>query len=110
MSSPVDSTLIGLQTAPTAKAPAMLAGKTHGGMTAQRMRDVAEDFESVFIAEMIRPMFENVGAEAPFGGGAGEEIWRNMQVDEYGKAIAKSGGVGIADAVLDQMIRMQEAH
>jgi Rod binding domain-containing protein len=109
MSGPVDSTLIGLQTAPTAKAPALLSGKTHGGMTAQRMRDVAEDFEAVFISEMIRPMFENLGAEEPFSGGAGEDIWRNMQVDEYGKAIAKTGGVGIADAVLDQLIRMQEA-
>ena len=109
MSSPVDSTLIGLQTAPTAKAPAMLAGKTHGGMTAQRMRDVAEDFESVFIAEMIRPMFENIQTEEPFGGGPAEDIWRNMQVDEYGKAMAKTGGIGIADAVMDQLIRMQEA-
>lgn len=108
MSGAIDTMLIGLQTAPSAKAGA-LTGKAHGAMSMQRMRAVAQDFESVFISEMIRPMFENIEAEKPFGGGPAEDIWRNLQIDEYGKAISKAGGVGIADTVLDQLIRMQEA-
>ncbi len=108
MSGAIDTTLVGLQTAPSAKASA-LTGKAHSAMSMQRMRAVAQDFESVFISEMIRPMFENIEAEKPFGGGPAEDIWRNLQIDEYGKAISKAGGVGIADTVLDQLIRMQEA-
>lgn len=108
MNSVVDTTLVGLQTGPAAKVGA-LASKAQGHMSMQRMRAVAEDFEAVFVSEMIRPMFENIEAEEPFGGGPGEDIWRNLQIDEYGKAISKAGGVGIADAVLDQLIRMQEA-
>lgn len=80
----------------------------HRGMDLKAMRKVAEDFESVFLAEMMRPMFDGIEAEGPFSGGQAEEIWKNMQVDEYGKSIAKRGGIGIADAVMDQLIRMQE--
>jgi Rod binding domain-containing protein len=32
-----------------------------------------------------------------------------MQVDEYGKAIAKNGGIGIADAVFREILRAQES-
>ncbi len=74
-----------------------------------KMREVAQDFESVFLAEMIRPLFESVKLDSPFGGGQAEDIFSSMQVDEYAKALSKRGGVGIADQVLDQLIRMQEA-
>jgi len=31
-----------------------------------------------------------------------------MQVEEYGKAIANSGGIGLADAVFKEIIKAQE--
>lgn len=77
-------------------------------MNMQRIKETAEEFESVFLAEMLRPMFSNIEAAAPFGGGAGEKIYRDMQVDEYGKAIAKAGGIGLADSIMREMIKMQE--
>ena len=43
-----------------------------------------------------------------FGGGQGEKIYRSMMVQEYGKAVAKAGGVGIADAVQREILKMQE--
>ena len=73
-------------------------------------REVAEDFEAVFLGQMLQPLFKNLGAEKPFGGGASESMWRSMQVDEYGKAIAKAGGIGIADAVFQEILKMQEVH
>ncbi len=79
-----------------------------GNMSLQRMKETAQDFEAVFLSEMLRPMFANIEAEAPFGGGAGEKIYRDMQVDEYGKALAKAGGIGLADNILREMIKMQE--
>lgn len=75
----------------------------------RQMRKVAKDFEAVFISQMLQPMFQNLTAEAPFGGGHGEDVWRSMQVQEYGKAITEAGGIGIADTVLREMIKMQEA-
>ncbi|MEL0106274.1 MAG: rod-binding protein [Rhodospirillales bacterium] len=83
--------------------------KPHAKMNMAQARKVAQDFEAVFISQMMKPMFEGTIAEAPFGGGSSEKIWRDMQLDEYGKAIAKSGGIGIADSIVREMIRMQEA-
>ncbi|MEO5335831.1 MAG: rod-binding protein [Magnetospirillum sp. WYHS-4] len=77
-------------------------------MTLEKARKTAQDFETFFLAESLKPMFENLDAEEPFGGGHAEQMWKSMQVDEYAKAISKRGGVGIADAVLEQMVRMQE--
>lgn len=75
----------------------------------EKIRETAQDFEAVFLSQMMKPMFEGLSAEAPFGGGPGEDMWRSLMVDEYGKSVAKSGGIGIADAVMGEMLRMQEA-
>ena len=74
----------------------------------QKVEQAAQEFEAVFIAEMMKPMFEGLSTEAPFGGGKGEEVFRGMLLQEYGKIIAQTGSVGIADQVRDEMIRMQE--
>jgi len=71
-------------------------------------RKVAEDFEAVFLGQMLQPMFQNIKAAEPFGGSSSEKMWRTMQVEEYGKAIAKSGGIGLADSVFREIIKTQE--
>lgn len=67
---------------------------------AGRARDAAEQFEAQVLGALLQPMFDNVGPGGAFSGGAGEAQWRPMLVTEYGKAIARAGGVGLADAVL----------
>lgn len=74
-----------------------------------KIRETAEDFEAVFLAQMMKPMFEGIETDGPFGGGQAEHMYRDLMVEEYGKSIAKSGGIGIADAVMREMIKMQEA-
>jgi Rod binding domain-containing protein len=73
-----------------------------------KIRETAEEFEAVFLSQMMKPMFEGIHAPEPFGGGQAEDMWQSLMVDEYGKAIAKSGGIGIADAVMAEMLRAQE--
>ncbi|MGB4057315.1 MAG: rod-binding protein [Alphaproteobacteria bacterium] len=77
-------------------------------MDIQKIETTAREFESVFIAEMMKPMFEGIETGGLFGGGKGEEIFRNMMLDEYGKMVAQTGGIGLADQVKQQMILMQE--
>jgi flagellar protein FlgJ len=38
----------------------------------------------------------------------GEQIFRPMLVERYAEAISHSGGVGIADNILRELMRMQE--
>lgn len=75
-----------------------------------RARKVAQDFEAFFLGQMLQPMFADISAEEPFGGGPGEEMWKSLQVDEYGKAITKSGGIGIGDALFHEILKMQEVN
>lgn len=74
-----------------------------------RMRETAEQFEAAFLSQMLKPMFEGLSTEAPFGGGEGEETWRSFLIEAMAKQTVKAGGVGLADQVVSQMLKMQEA-
>ena len=72
------------------------------------LRRAAEEFESVFLAEMLAPMFDGLETDGLGGGGMGEEIFRPMLVERYAEAISRAGGVGIADSIVRELIRLQE--
>ena len=75
-----------------------------------RIQKSAQEFEAMALGQMLAPMFDTVDAsKGPFGGGSGEEAWKPMMVSELGKQVAKSGGLGLARPVMEQMLRMQEA-
>ena len=81
-----------------------------GGRSGDRsaVRAAAEQFEAVFLSQMMAPMFETIETDPLFGGGSGEQIYRSLLVEEYGKAIARAGGLGIADH-FDQVVYSAEA-
>lgn len=70
----------------------------------------AKQFEGVFMSEFLGSMWEGVSTDGPFGGGQGEAMFRSLMLDEYGKQMATSGGLGLADAVSRQLIHEQETH
>ncbi|MCP5366052.1 MAG: rod-binding protein [Hyphomicrobiales bacterium] len=74
-----------------------------------RARKVAQDFEAFFLSQALQPMFAELTPEQPFGGGNAEQMWRSLQVEEYGKAIARQGGIGLADSIMREMLKVQEA-
>lgn len=69
----------------------------------------AQDFEAMFMSQMLQFMWTDIETNSDFGGGHGEEMWRGMMIEEYGKVSAKAGNLGIADAVKSEMIRAQES-
>ncbi len=75
---------------------------------AQRVNESAKEFEAVFIAEMMKPMFEGIKVDELFGGGKGEEIFRSMMIQEYGKEIASLDIIGIQNQVKSKLIELQE--
>jgi flagellar protein FlgJ len=74
------------------------------------VKRAAEQFEAVFVSQMLGQMYEGVSTDGPFGGGPGEAMFRSLMVDEYGKQIAAQGGFGLATAVTRQLLGMQEVH
>ncbi len=93
-----------------AVSPDLLRGAptTPAAADRSRMRETAEAFESVFLAQMLKPMFETLPTDGPFGGGEGEATWRSFLVDEMAKTTVRAGGIGLADRVMAEMIKMQE--
>ena len=74
----------------------------------QDLRKVAEQFTGMFMSQMFSHMFEGVGTDTMFGGGQGEEMFRSVLVDEYGKAAAKQGAGGLTDKIMHALIAQQE--
>lgn len=76
--------------------------------SAEEARQVAEDFEAFFLAQMLSHMFADIETDPIFGGGPGEDVFKSMLVDEYGKVMARSGGVGIAESLQREILKLQE--
>lgn len=84
-----------------------LAARTASITTREEAARVAKEFERMFIAEMLQPMFAGIETDGPFGGGVAEDVFRPMLLDRYAEAVTASGGVGIADVVMKEILRMQ---
>ena len=85
------------------------AAQLQAPMASDDVRRAAEEFEAVFIAQMMAPMFEGLETDELFGGGPGEDIYRSVLIEEYGKSIARAGGIGLSDAIQREILRLQEA-
>ena len=84
-----------------------LVATTNPAVTA-RMRETAEAFEASFLSQMLKPMFEGLKTDGPFGGGEAEGTWRGFMIDAMAKQTVRAGGIGLADQVVAQMLKMQE--
>jgi flagellar protein FlgJ len=77
----------------------------------QKIQKAAQDFEAMAIGQMLQPMFDTVDlSKGMFGGGEGESAWKPMMVSSMAKHMAAHGGLGLAQPIMQQMIRLQEAH
>jgi flagellar protein FlgJ len=72
-----------------------------------KAKDAAQNFESMFLSNMFQQMFTNMDGDGPFGGSGSLKIWRSFMTDQYAKAFAKTGGIGIAPKVYDALLKQQ---
>lgn len=72
------------------------------------LRRVAAEFEAIFLSEMLEPMFAGIDTEGLGGGGLGEELFRPMLIERYALSLSQVGGVGIADSIVRELMRLQE--
>ena len=95
---------------PTTISPTLLtptAQTTTADLARSKAGDAAQRFEGQFLSFMLQQMFEGVKADGPFGGGHGEEMFRSLMTDAMGKQMARKGGIGLADTVQREMLKMQ---
>jgi peptidoglycan hydrolase FlgJ len=97
-----------IQTATAAALPSAPVKAPVAGTNAVTTKKVAQQFEGVLISQMLNSMFEGIKTDGMFGGGEGEEMFRSMMIDEYGKQIVKQGGLGLSTQVTNELLKRQE--
>jgi len=80
------------------------ASGVSAGEEAKKLREACEGFEAMFLDIMFKEMRNTVPENTLFGQSQGEKIWHSMLDTELMQNVAKSGGVGIADMMYDNLI------
>ena len=79
---------------------------------AEAWRAAAEEFEAVFLAQMLATMTQGSSLQGSGGGadagGNGQDVFQDMFTQEVAKLISRTGGIGVADAILQEMLKTQE--
>ncbi|HWK47030.1 MAG TPA: rod-binding protein [Stellaceae bacterium] len=94
--------------ATNAQAGSGATGKFQAAKTPEQVHKAAADFTSFFISQSFDLMTKDLPVDPITGGGNGEETWRTMLNQEYGKAAAKSGSFGLTEAIAKQIMTLQE--
>lgn len=79
--------------------------KTADEISARRS---ADEFEAIFISQMLKSMSVGVKTDGPFGGGQSEEIYRDLMNEELGQVMTSKGGIGLSDAIYREILKSQE--
>lgn len=67
----------------------------------------AKEFEAVFIAQLMEPLFASVETPAIAGGGESEAFFQGLLQENYAKAFAERGGFGLAAQVKAALLEIQ---
>ncbi len=72
-----------------------------------KIKETAQNFEASFLSVMLNEMFKDVNTSGPFNGGQGEQMFKSFFSDAVAKQVVKSGGIGVADTVAKEMLKLQ---
>lgn len=73
---------------------------TAGRERAPSLQKLAQEFESIFLTQMLSVMRESVGGDGIFEESAGQDIYNSMMDQALGQALAARGGIGLAAPLL----------
>nr|WP_245986771.1 rod-binding protein [Azospirillum thermophilum] len=90
----------------TATAARTVPDRGVAGRPADPVQRVAQEFEAMMVGQMLDSMFAGISTGGAFGGGQAEKTWRGFMLQEYGKAIAAAGSLGIGRMVQADVARL----
>ncbi len=71
--------------------------------TPRTLREATQEFESLFIAQMMKEMRSTVPESGLLGSGSEQGIFREMLDQELSRRIAGTGGFGIGEILYQQL-------
>ena len=96
-----------IQSSMTMAQPALASAPRPTGDTAKAIA-ASKEYESVFISQFLGSMFSGIKTDGVTGGGEGEEMFRSLMINEYGKSIEKQGGFGLATKMQAELLKHQQ--
>jgi Rod binding domain-containing protein len=79
------------------------AGVPPTGSLPRTLREATQEFESLFIGQMMREMRSTVPESGLLGAGSGQQIFREMLDQELSRRAAYSGDFGIGELLYRQL-------
>ena len=68
----------------------------------EKLREAADEFESIFIQQMLKTMGETSIESDLLPKSEGEKVFQSMLDEQYSKMSAKSGSLGLGDLIYNQ--------
>lgn len=72
-------------------------------LTEQKLKEVAQEFEAILIASILKEARPS-GQAGPIASGLSHDLYQQLFTDEIAKAIARSGGIGVG-RMLERQLR-----
>ena len=83
-------------------------GGAHSGKGIKTAEEAAQDFEGLLLKQMLSEMWQTIPKEGVLEGGRAEEMYYDMFHESVADSIAKNGGIGIKDELLEDMKRQEK--
>lgn len=99
---PIKATALGAAFALSGKLSEADIAQAKKDAEARELRAVAEQFEALFVKQMLEQARKTKLADELFGG-SGNETFRSMLDDEYAQKMADTTSLGIAEALVQQL-------
>jgi flagellar protein FlgJ len=74
-----------------------------GGCPSQSLRDATQQFETLFISQLMKSMRGTVPQSGLMGSGGGQQLFREMLDQELAGRVAQAGGIGIGEMLYQQL-------
>lgn len=72
------------------------------------LEDVAQEFESLFVQQLLTVMRQSLGDDGLFEGNTGQDMYASMMDQALAQALSEDGGIGLAGPILQSLRKMQD--
>jgi Rod binding domain-containing protein len=77
----------------------------YNGQLPTNLREATQEFESLFISQMMAAMRSTVQESSLMGSSSGEKMFRQMLDQEYARNISRGSGFGIGEMLYQELSR-----
>ena len=81
--------------------------KVHKGQNSEKLKEVAQQFEAIFIQQMYKEMRKTIPDDGLIQRGNADDVYTQLQDLEAAKITAQRGGIGLADLLMQQLMKNQ---